>query len=192
MKRNRIISSWTFSKIAACGSAAAWWLCQAVLGQTIPNPSFEADNFTVAPGYISSNAPITGWTGTPTDLVGLKPSGGSPFADNGAIPTGNNVAFIQSNVTDPGTPSMLSTTISGLGVGTKYKVTFRANARNTNTPNVKVYIAGAAVLLPGGPDGFSTAAVTGSNPYWYVAFEFTAAVEKPSGPPGSKTAAPAI
>lgn len=78
-------------------------------------------------------------------------------------------------MTDPATPSTLSTTISGLGVGTKYKVTFRANARNGNTPNVKVYVGGSAVLLPGGPDGFSTAAVAGSNPYWFVAFEFTAA-----------------
>ncbi|HWQ92727.1 MAG TPA: immunoglobulin domain-containing protein [Clostridia bacterium] len=41
-----------------------------------------------------------------------------------------------------------------------------------NTPNVKVYIDGMGVLLPGGPDGFTTAAVGGSNPYWYVAFEF--------------------
>ena len=85
------------------------------------------------------------------------------------------MAFLQANVTDPGTPSTLSSTISGLVVGTKYKVTFRANASTTNTPNLKVLIDGAAVLLPGGPDSLSMAAVTGSNPYWYVAFEFTAA-----------------
>ncbi len=163
--------------LAAAGSlAAAWLLSQAAAAQTIPNPSFEADTFTNAPGYISSNAPITGWTGTPAALVGLNPAGGnSPFADNGLIPDGSHVAFLEANVTDPTTPATLSTTISGLTVGTTYKVTFRANARSGNTPNVKVYVGGAAVLLPGGPDGFSTAAVTGSSPYWHVAFEFTAA-----------------
>jgi len=174
MTRNRTPSSWSLTRIVACG-VVAWSLCHTTFGQSIPNPSFEANSFTVLPGYISSNAPITGWTGTPTERVGLNPSGGSPFADNGAIPAGNNAAFLQANVTDPGTPSTLSTTIGGLSVGTKYTVTFRANARTTNTPNVKVLIDGAAVLLPGGPDAFSTVAVTGSNPYWFVAFEFTAA-----------------
>jgi len=175
MKRIRLTFSKTLGKIAACGGTAAWLLCQAAIGQTIPNPSFEADTFTVFPGYISGNTAITSWTGTPADRVGLNPSAGSPFADNGTIPAGNNVAFIQANVTDPGTPSTLSTTISGLVIGTKYKVTFRANARTANTPNVKIYIDAAPVLLPGGPDGFATAAVAAANPYWYVAFEFTAA-----------------
>jgi len=179
MKRYRITSSWTFIKIAKCGSAAALLLCQTVLGQTIPNPSFETDTFTVFPGYISGNAPITGWTGTPAERVGLNPSAGSPFANNGTIPASNNVAFIQANVTDPGTPSTLSTTISGLSVGTTYKVTFRANARSdtvANTPNVKVQIDGTPVLFPGGAvEGLSTRAVTGALPYFYIAFEFTAA-----------------
>src|SRR6266498_4927844 len=142
MKPTRINSFCSLSRNVARGTIAGL-LCHTVFAQSIPNPSFEANTFTVSPGYISSNAPITGWTGTPPERVGLNPSGGSPFANNGAIPAGNNVAFLQANVTDPGTPSTLSTTISGLGVGTKYKVTFRANARNTNTPNVKVYIAGA-------------------------------------------------
>jgi hypothetical protein len=178
MKRYRtVFNSSSFQRALAAGAATVALLCQAVLGQTIPtlpNPSFETDTFTVSPGYISGNTAITGWTGTPPERVGLNPAGGSPFADNGSIPAGNNVAFIQSNPPDPGTPSTLSTTISGLTVGTTYKVTFRANARSANTPNVKVFIDGVGVLLPGGPDGFSTAAVTGANAYWFVAFEFTA------------------
>ena len=60
-------------------------------------------------------------------------------------------------------------------MGTTYKVTFRANARSGNTPNVKVYIDGIGVLLPGGPDGLSTAAVGAANSYWTVAFDFQAA-----------------
>jgi len=176
MKLNRISSLWIFNNLAAYASAAMLLLVQAVHGQTIPNPSFEADTFTVFPGYITNNTAITGWTGTPTSRVGLNPASGSPFADNGAIPNGNNVAFIQVNPDDPASPTTLSTTISGLTAGTTYKVTFRANARGGNTPNAKIYIDGVAVLLPG-VDGFSTAAVTGSKGYWHVAFEFTAAAE---------------
>ncbi|MBE0545708.1 MAG: immunoglobulin domain-containing protein [Verrucomicrobia bacterium] len=179
MKLNPFNLSLNLSKLAACACAAGWLAGQAVIGQTIPNPSFETDTFTVSPGYISGNTAITGWTGTPADRVGLNPSDGSPFANNGTIPDGNNVAFIQCNVTDPGTPSTLSTTISGLTPGNVYKVTFRANARSeatANTPNVKVLIDGTPVLLPGGwVDGLSTRAVTGTLPYFYIAFEFTAA-----------------
>src|SRR5258705_12954506 len=97
--------------------------------QTIPNPSFEADTFTVSPGYISGNAPITGWTANTSSRVGLNPSGGSPFADNGAIPNGNNVAFIQNDSTVVGGVT-LSTPINGLVAGQEYKVTFRVNARS--------------------------------------------------------------
>jgi len=176
MKLNRISSPWIPSNLAMHTSVAMLLLVQAVHGQTIPNPSFEADTFTVFPGYITNNTAITGWIGTPTSRVGLNPASGSPFADNGTIPNGNNVAFIQVNPDDPASPSTLSTTISGLTAGTTYKVTFRANARGGNTPNVKIYIDGVAVLLPG-VDGFSTAAVTGSKGYWHVAFEFTAAAE---------------
>ena len=146
-----------------------------VLGQTIPNPSFEEDSFGTFPGYISGNTAITGWTGAPANRVGLNPGGGSPFADNGTVPSGNNVAFIQSNQDDPSTPSSLTTTIDGLTPGQTYKVTFKANARNGNTPTLGVFIDGVGVLLPGGPEYLATASVGGSNPYWQVAFEFQAA-----------------
>lgn len=151
-----------------------WLVSVSASAQTIPNPSFEADTFSVFPGYVSANAPITGWTGAPANRIGLNPGGGSPFANNGAIPSGSQVAFIQANVDDPATPTYLSTTLSGLTVGTTYKLTFRANARTGNTPNINVFIDDVAILLPGGPDGLSTAAVGASNPYWYIACEFQA------------------
>src|SRR5262245_23120679 len=92
--------------------------------QTIPNPSFEANSFTVYPGYISGNTQIVGWTTTDSAHTGLNPvSGGipNPFADNGTVPDGANVAFIQS----VGGNSSLSTAISNLTVGQTYKVNFR-------------------------------------------------------------------
>jgi concanavalin A-like lectin/glucanase superfamily protein/hapalindole biogenesis HpiC1 cyclase-like protein len=137
-----------------------------VTSGTIPNPSFEANSFTVLPGYISGNGPITGWTTTDPARAGLNPASGSPFADNGATPHGNNVAFIQN-----GPNSSLSTVISNLTIGQTYKVTFRVNARSSfgGTPNLKVSIDGLNIL--------STAVtpVGGSNPYKYFAFDFTAA-----------------
>src|SRR3954471_24887928 len=108
--------------------------------QTIPNPSFEADNFPNFPGYISGNAPdagITGWTANNNDRVGLNRAGNKPFGDNGTMPDGANVAFIQSGTTGGTT---LGTTISDLTPGTTYKVTFRCNARGGQLPLLDVLI----------------------------------------------------
>src|SRR4030095_9215014 len=101
------------------------------------------DTFTVFPGYVSGNAPITGWTGNNNDRVGINPSGGTPFADNGTIPDGTKVAFIQSG-TAGGTT--LSTTISDLVPGTTYKVTFRCNARGGQFPILKVEIDSTSIV----------------------------------------------
>lgn len=114
----------------------------ALTAQTIPNPSFEAESYTVWPGYMSGNVPITGWTTATPGSVGLNPAGGSPFADNGIIPDGTNVAFIQSN----GSPTSLSTTISGLTAGQTYQLAFRANARAGQTPRMTVTVDGTQLL----------------------------------------------
>src|SRR6266404_4231576 len=109
--------------------------------QTIPNPSFEADTFVNFPGYISGNGPITGWTAGDDTRAGINPGGGSPFANNGTIPNGSQVAFIQN-----GGSSSLSTVISGLTIGQTYKVNFRVNARSGNTPNLNVDIDGNNII----------------------------------------------
>ncbi len=97
---------------------------------TIPNPSFEADSYAVSPGYASGNGGvITGWTLSTPANIGLNINGiinPGLFANNGLIPDGTNVAFIQSLITT----NILSTTISGLDAGTIYQVTFRANCRS--------------------------------------------------------------
>ena len=133
-------------------------------GQTITNPGFEANTFSVAPGWVSDNAPITGWTASADAGAGLNPAGGaSPYADNGAIPDGKSVAFITADGTS------LSTTLSGLTVGKIYHVMFRANATAGQAPNAKVSIDGQEVLP------VTVYPVSGANPYTYLAFEFTAA-----------------
>src|SRR6185369_7746166 len=80
-------------------------------GIAIVNPSFEADTFTVFPGYVSGNGPITGWNALGGH--GINPGGGSPFADNGVIPNGSQVSFMQAD----GTNSQL---VSGFSVGAEY------------------------------------------------------------------------
>ena len=135
--------------------------------QTIPNPSFETDTFTVFPGYVSGNTAITDWTVSNPDRVGLNPGGGSPFADNGTIPAGNNVAFIQSDPSGA-LPSTLSTLITGLEVDAKYTLSFRANARNGQWPNLKVSVDSQEILA------VKVGSVGGANAYWNVACEFTA------------------
>ncbi len=151
---------------AALTSAAGLLLCQTALGQTIPNPSFESNTFANPPGYVSDNSPITGWTASPPESIGLNPAGGTNvFADNGAIPDGTNVAFIESS---DSLSSILGTTISGLTAGTTYKVTFRENASNGQTPNLRISINSTELLA------LTTYSAGSTNPYFYIAFEFTA------------------
>lgn len=133
------------------------------LAQTIPNPSFEAESFSVFPGYISENVPITGWTTEFPGSTGLNPAGGeSSFANNGAIPDGNNVAFVLGG-------SSLNTTVTGLTAGKVYSVTVRVNAATEQVPNIRATVDSADILA------LSVYPVGGTAAYMYVAFNFTAA-----------------
>src|SRR6187401_2896307 len=105
--------------------------CYRSEAQTIPNPSFEADTFTVDPGYVSGNSPITGWTGNDATKYGINPAITSPFANNGTIPHGNKVAFLQSGAAGG---TSVTTSITGLTPDTVYKVSFRVNARSGQNP----------------------------------------------------------
>ncbi len=131
--------------------------------QTIPNPSFEADHYFSGVGYASQNGGIiTGWAPSDPTRIGLNLGGTNTpglFVDNGAIPNGTNVAFIQA-VTD--TTNSLSTTIASLIPGVQYQVKFRANSRGAYTT------PGAIWSLNGGPSTpfICAPAVGGSNPYY--------------------------
>jgi Concanavalin A-like lectin/glucanases superfamily len=142
---------------------AAW-------AQTISNPSFEANHYSVSPGYASGNGGvITGWTLSDPTRIGLNLGGTNTpglFADNGAIPAGTNVAFIQSN----GTTNSISTTISGLLPGAQYQVTFRANSRSAySAPGARWSLNGGSFV----PFTCSPS-VGGSNPYYTNSGNFTA------------------
>jgi DNA-binding beta-propeller fold protein YncE len=162
-------------RIRICRNLALLALLLAFAGklaaQTIFNPSFESNSFSVYPGYSAANGAIPGWTCLYAAYAGLNPADGNPFADNGTVPDGNNVAFIQ---TAGGITNWLATTISNLTVGATYRVTCRINSRvETATPTMWLSLNGATVntftatpmhpLNVAGPYGFAYGIFTATN-----------------------------
>ncbi len=118
------------------------------VGLPVVNPSFEADAFTVTPGYVGTNFPITGWTSA-SNQVGINPlsyagvannPASSPFANNGTIPDGKQAAFMQANCT-------LNQVIDGFTPGNWYYVKFYENARSGQpAPSLSVTLGGEEVV----------------------------------------------
>jgi hypothetical protein len=113
--KNKVAPSFVLSAVIAWAFVPGELSAQPV----IVNPSFEVDGTPAYPGYST----ITGWTpgGTISTGYGIN-EGGGPFADNGAVPHGTRVAFMQDNGT-------LSQTVSGFVVGEQYWLVYRENAR---------------------------------------------------------------
>src|ERR1043166_3393457 len=125
-------------------AAAAVLCCASALSQTAPvliNPSFEADHFTNFPGLVSSNRAMTGWFAVGS--VGLNPivDGRSPYADNGAIPQGTQVAFIQSG-------GLLRQTLGGFVVGGVYQIQYAENACAQCLPPAITVTVGSDTVVP--------------------------------------------
>ncbi len=120
------------------------------VGLAMVNSSFEADTFGTYPGYVSGNGPITGWSSLGGH--GINSSAG-PFADNGAIPHGARVAFMQGD-------GALSQTVSGFTVGAQYYVVYFENARNGGIPAIEVQIGGTTIV-----SAHARAPVGGGNSY---------------------------
>jgi hypothetical protein len=137
----------------------------------IPNPSFEARTLLLAnfPGYYDGVNPIEGWT---TDTsAGLNPiyDGQSPFANNGRIPHGRRVAFIQSAGS---IVHSLSTTITGLRPGLNYQVTFQANSRDGYAVPSASWSLNGGFFVP-----FAANPVFGENEYQIISGDFLATAE---------------
>jgi hypothetical protein len=102
------------------------------VGLAMINPSFEADTFATFPGYVTQNGPITGWASLGNH--GINPGTSfSPFADNGAIPQGTKVAFMQGD-------GAMTQRVPGFTPGEIYYVHYFENARGGNTPALAVTI----------------------------------------------------
>ena len=142
-------------------------------GVIVLNPSFETDTFANGlGGTVAQNFPITSWTDDSPADVGLNPfwntrptsPGGSPHADNGAIPDGDQVAFLRRNAT-------LSQDVSGFQIGRRYQVVYFENNRSGSHNNGRLQVSlGGSVVVD-----HTTSAVGGTNPYRLVTSDmFTA------------------
>ncbi len=131
----------------------------------VTNPSFQADNFPVFPGYRGGGNPaaITGWGGS-GGINGSDIGAGVPFADNGAIPDGTRVSFIQG-------AGSLTQTLIGFEIGQRYWVQLWMNARGCcgDVPRVNVTLGGQQLLTP-----TQLTPVGGAAPYYLANFAWTA------------------
>jgi hypothetical protein len=148
---------------------------QMAQGQTIINPSFETDNVPASPGY----GAITGWTVTGFEgSSGINNSTG-PFANNGAIPDGQKVAFLhEPSVSGYKQGGTIRQTVSGFTVGAQYRLRYFENAFLPdplfhNTAYLQASVGGAVVVPT-----HEVLKVGGTNPYVLKVSEpFTATAE---------------
>jgi len=130
--------------------------------QTIDNFSFESP---VISGY--GYQAIDGWSATGggaigggSNGVGLSDSNGA-FANNGTIPDGRQVAFLQTG--SPVATTLLQT-ISGLIPGDQYVISFYDNSRSYGAdPVLNVSFGGQAIIAPQ-----TISPVGGVNPYNFI------------------------
>jgi len=125
---------------------------QLLAAPKVANPSFEAKRFAKWPGYVGANGGvIPGWKHTGKEGVNpiFEPREGKPprvrhaFSDNGRIPHGRQVVFIQN-------AGKLSQKVPGFEKGKTYRVLFFANARHNHAPDrnprLKVTLGGELIV----------------------------------------------
>jgi hypothetical protein len=129
-------------------------------GQVIvANPSFEASGTPESPGYIPAGA---GWTGGGAGQIAINDATG-PFADNGSIPEQDHVVCLQGL-------SYIEQNLRGLVAGEKYSVSWRHNARNNNTPTLRVSVDTTVRELAVTPAGGTAAYQSGTVEFVDVDF----------------------
>ncbi len=109
----------------------------------LENPSFEANgSITIWPGNVAIN-PIDAWTCSTDWSVGRNSGdiANSPFLDNGAIPDGLNIAYLQASCN-------IKQTVRGFKIGENYVLSLRANAREGYAPKavLQVKLDGITVI----------------------------------------------
>lgn len=127
-----------------------------VTTQYVRNPSFDIDPQPGGAGYSG----MTAWS-TNSVETGLNRAG-QPFLDNGAVPDGVQVAFMQKN-------AIMSQQIAGLMPGSGYWLQLRYNARTGGSISAVIRFAGAQIgSIP------AVVPVGASNPFRSITLPFTA------------------
>ena len=131
----------------------------------VSNPDFSPSTYAGA-GTLSDGTVVMGWTGATVSGGGPGANfSGGPYWDNGTIPSGSTVGFIQQD-------GSWSTLLTGLTVGGTYTLSFVDNARNCCNgadPTLTVLVEGSTLI---GPTLITP--VGGSNPFYLVSDTFTA------------------
>src|SRR3954463_852701 len=124
-------------------------------GLSVVNAGFESNTFTNFPGWIQDNGAITAWFSSAHSGVNPLQDGRSPFADNGAIPEGTRVAFIQGN-------GSLVQSLGGFIAGGVYQLAYSENAcaQCGALPTVAATIGATTIVA-----AHSVNPVGGINPY---------------------------
>lgn len=169
--------SLALASLATLGLAAHPAAAQVVNNIPIANNSFEANSNTGA-GYGTINS----WTGGINTGVNTA---AQPFADNGAIPDGTQVAFMQTNSAVGGSgnvqQSYIDQNLNGFVVGQQYVLTFSNNARAASGPvSVNVFFGGMLTQLS--PTAGSLVTDTGMNIYSNAALTNVAAAGNKTTP----------
>jgi hypothetical protein len=122
----------------------------------IANHSFEADAVTASPGYRTT---LTGWT--PTGQFGTN-TAGMPFMDNGVVPDGTRVLFIQH-------AGSVSQTVSGFLANQGYTFKVRVNSRASSPPDaiLRLSVNGNVIYGP-----TAVVEVGGTNPFTLISKNF--------------------
>ena len=136
------------------------------------NSSFEASGDPLGVGYMTSTR-MAGWssaTVAPPEIgdkgnYGVSGTANTTFHDNGSVPDGDRVAFIQQQ-------HSLSQVVGGLVPGERYMLSYRYNARagSSGLPHLRVTLGATTVQ-----DEAGITPVGGANPYYEKKFFFTAA-----------------
>ena len=141
----------------------------------VQNPSFEAESFTNSPGYVSGNGAISSWRTMEGDApggesrIGINTPGAlDPFANNGTVPSGGNVAFIRGGVRS------LSQTITGLQPGGRYLLSYRENGRSPTNPVGSASLGGLELAPPHTVTAVDSLDVFGQAYHHQVGAVFTA------------------
>lgn len=155
----------------------------AVAAPAVTNGSFESPPY-ASVGGVGYTTSVAGWTPVEATSMGIN-TGDGPFHDNGVVPTGNQVLFLQAQETQV---SGVSQVVTGFEAGKEYLLVLYVNARAGDTPDfatLEVRFGGGLVYgpQPWTPGGYQRVEVDlGAPGAGSFNLQIAAALGTPGGP----------